>query len=281
MTYIINEKTYSFELIENNNGLFDRSIDTTYVIHLEGNGRLESIKNQFKNYIPSKKIYILHNKGFKSGLKDDFITNTAQDLDDAYLTIFKHSQNNHFKNILILEDDFIFDKKINDKEITDDINQFIVKKTAKNENFMYYLGCIPNTIQEYNKNHFKCLNGWMTHSIIYSENFIKNVLEDSKLQEDIFTKYIGWDVFIEKYIKKNKDFKRYLYKDCLCYQAFTETENLKTCWFKEQEYNKIPILGEIIRKTAVDLELLKFKLLNTKDNPELYFNLVYLICKRI
>ena len=108
MTYEINEKAYSFELIENNYGFLDESVDATYVINLEGNGRLESIKNQLKKYIPSKKIYILYNKGFKTGLKPSYINISAQDLDDAYFTIFKHSQNNHLKNILILEDDFIF-----------------------------------------------------------------------------------------------------------------------------------------------------------------------------
>jgi len=129
MIYEINESAYSFELIENSSGFLDHSIDATYVIHLDGNGRLESIKNQLKKYIPSKKVYILHNKGYKTGLKPEFVTNTAQDLDHAYVTCFKHSQNKHFKNILILEDDFIFDKNINNTEIKDDINEFILKKT--------------------------------------------------------------------------------------------------------------------------------------------------------
>ena len=172
MTYEINEKAYSFELIENNYGFLDESVDATYVINLEGNGRLESIKNQLKKYIPSKKIYILYNKGFKTGLKTNYITNSAQDLDDSYLTIFKHSQNKHFKNILILEDDFIFNKKINNKEITDDINQFILKRSEEKEDFLYYLGCLPVIIKKYNENHYKCLNGTLAHSIIYSENFI-------------------------------------------------------------------------------------------------------------
>ena len=280
MSYEINEKAYTFELIENNIGFFDESIDATYIIHLEGNGRLESIKNQLKNYIPSKKIYILHNKGFKTGLKPEYISNSAQDLDDSYLTIFKHSHNNNFKNILILEDDFIFVKKINNKEVTNDINQFILNKTVKEENFIYYLGCLPVIIKKYSGNHLKCLNGSLAHSIIYSENFIKTVLEDSKLQEDIFKKYIHFDGFIEKYSYKNTEFKRYLYKDCLCYQPFTETENLTTCWFKEYEY-KIPFFGELIRKMFVNFELLKFKILNTKDNPEFYFKLTYLFCVKI
>jgi len=104
-------------------------------------------------------------------------------------------------------------------------------------------------------------------------------LEDKKLQEDIFIKHIHWDVFIENHIIT--DFKRYLYKDCLCYQTKTETENLKTCWFNKEEFSKIPVLGEIIRKMFIDFTLLNFKLLNIKDNPELYFKLYYLLCVKI
>ena len=269
MKYEINENAYSFELIENSSGFFDNSIDATYIIHLEGNGRLESIKNQLKEYIPSKKIYILHNKGYKTGLKPEFVTNSAQDLDHAYLTIFKHSQNNYFKNILILEDDFIFDKKINNNEITNDINQFILKKTTEKENFIYYLGCLPILIQNYDKKHLKCLFGVATHSIIYSENFIKFVLEDSKLEEDIFTKYIGWDIFIEKYSKKNKDFKRYLYIECLCYQVITETENSKM-WNINLTNNKF--INTIIQEN-INIIL---KILDTLDfNSILTFDLLY------
>jgi hypothetical protein len=275
MTYEINENAYTFELIENSSGFFDNSIGATYVIHLEGNGRLDSIKNQLKEYIPSKKIYILHNKGFKTGLKPDYITATSQDLDDAYVTCFKHSQNKHFKNILILEDDFIFDKNINNTEITDDINQFILKKTDEKEIFIYYLGCIPITIQEYSNKHFKCLSGWVTHSIIYSEQFVKFVLEDSQLQEDIFNNYIGWDNFIEKYSQKNTYFKRYLYKDCLCYQPFTETENSKI-WYTKLFNNKFinTIIQENINIILKNSDTLNINLL-------LLFDLLYQICIKL
>jgi hypothetical protein len=59
MIYEINENAYSFELIENSSGFFDDSIDATYVIHLEGNGRLESMKKQLKKYIPSNFVIIM------------------------------------------------------------------------------------------------------------------------------------------------------------------------------------------------------------------------------
>ena len=45
----INDKAYQFELIENNCGLFDDGIiNTTYIIHLENNGR---VSYKFKIYV--------------------------------------------------------------------------------------------------------------------------------------------------------------------------------------------------------------------------------------
>ena len=130
--FSINYKAYMFELFENENVLFDNDvINATYVIYLEGNGRYENILKQIKKYKTNNKIYILHNKGFKTGLKDDFIDKPPLDLIDAYLTCFKHASNNNYKNVLIFEDDFICDEKILDKSIANDITNFIKFKTKQ------------------------------------------------------------------------------------------------------------------------------------------------------
>ena len=54
---------YTFEQIEYSNGLLD--LDATYIIHLEGNGRIENIKSQLNEYHPTNLVYILYNKGYK------------------------------------------------------------------------------------------------------------------------------------------------------------------------------------------------------------------------
>ena len=51
---------YKIKTIYNTNGLFDYSIDATYIIYLEGNiKRLKNIQEQLNNISPSKKIHIL------------------------------------------------------------------------------------------------------------------------------------------------------------------------------------------------------------------------------
>ena len=164
---------YNFEQIHlNNNNLLNNSVDATYVIHLENNGRLNSIYEQMTFFQPTKKVFILFNKGYKKCKKDSHINSTNTDLVDAYLKIFEHSTENYFNNILILEDDFIFNKKIKNKVICDDINNFILNK--KDEEFIYYLGCIPFLQNKYSGNHNLALITAGTHAVIYSKKLIDN-----------------------------------------------------------------------------------------------------------
>jgi hypothetical protein len=114
---------YTFTELNFDCGFLDDSCDVTYILHLEGNGRLGNIYDQLSKYKPTKKVIILFNKGYKKCNKKLKEYNSRYDLIDAFITIFNNAKN--YNNILILEDDFIFSDKILDKSITNDINQFI------------------------------------------------------------------------------------------------------------------------------------------------------------
>ena len=86
-----NKHCYYYQTIHNNNGLFDKCVDATYVIHLENNGRLNHIHNQLANFSPSSVVHILFNKGYKNCNKILPNQDTKCDLFDAFLQIFKHS----------------------------------------------------------------------------------------------------------------------------------------------------------------------------------------------
>ncbi len=55
---------YRFEEYNYTDGFFN-SIDTTYIIHLENNGRYDAIQDQLNKFHPTNRVYILYNKGFK------------------------------------------------------------------------------------------------------------------------------------------------------------------------------------------------------------------------
>ena len=214
---------YNFKQMHlNNNNLLNNSVDATYVIHLENNGRLNSIIEQLQFFQPTKQVFILFNKGFKKCKKDSHIISSNTDLVDAYFKIFEHSNENYFNNILILEDDFIFNKQIKNKVICDDINNFILNNNE--EEFIYYLGCLPFFQNKYSGNHNIVLISGGTHAVIYSKKLIDNTI--LKMDKKII---VDWDL-------ETKFFKKYMYNKPLCYQLFPETENYNN-WYSPLKFD--------------------------------------------
>lgn len=197
---------YEYEEYTYDNPLLD--IEATYIIHLIGNGRYESIMEQLKKYPISKKVYILLNKGYKNCKKDPIITKPPLDLIDAYLEIFKHAKTKN--NILILEDDFMFDDKILDPYHQKNVNDFIKKDFN-----IYYIGSIPFVLLPHDLLNYRSIYSLATHSVIYSKNF-RDKMTNVKINE-----IKDWDVYLQGITN------RYIYYTPLCYQLFTETENSK------------------------------------------------------
>ena len=215
---------------------FDKSllnVDATYIIHLEGNGRYESIIDQLNKYPISKKVYILLNKGYKKCKKNAAITKPPLDLIDAFLEIFNHAKNK--KNILILEDDFIFDDKILEPFHQNNLNYFIKEK--QEEKFVYYIGVLPLLLIPYNYyNYIGFTCG--THSVIYSKKMRESILNDKSKKSD-------WDVYI------NSNLNRFVYYTPMCYQIFSETENA-TYWGSDYTINLAFILKFILKLFNLD-----------------------------
>ena len=212
----VNSMCYYFKSHLYNDPLF-KSIDATYIIHLESNGRYQSIEDQLKLYHPSKIVYILFNKGYKKCEKEG-INAPAKDLIHAYKYILEDAK--RYNTVLILEDDFIFNPEV--KEHAHNVDQFVENHTR----FVYRLGCIP-TIQipynSYTNIGFSC----GAHATIYSKD-IRTQLLKSEIQD--------WDIELMKYIN-------YIYYKPLCYQLFPVTENQKQ-W---GDFNPITMLcGKIL-----------------------------------
>jgi hypothetical protein len=207
---------YHFEKYTFNEGLLHNCIDATYILHLEGNGRLVSIMEQLKKYKPSKIVYILHNKGFKKCKKAEHIKSPPRDLVDANIQIFNHSKSQNYENILVLEDDFFFNDKIKSKSVQDNVTKFIKSKSG--EPFLYLLGCVPwfsiPQMDGYTYYSTMCTG---THACIFSKSYREKLME-SNLERD-------WDLI---------NLSGYMYFEPLCYQLFPETENRKH-WGEDNE----------------------------------------------
>lgn len=211
-------KCYYFKEFKYKFGLFDKSIDCSYIIHLEGNNkRLLNIKNQLNKYKPTKNIIIYFNKGFKKCKKKLYKQQTNYDIIDSYIKIFKHAKSKNFKNIFIFEDDFILDRLILQEDINN-INNFCNNNIHKK--FTLSLGIIPIIYYPENKYINKSIIGPTTHNYIYSwkiRNFLlKNVKEINKCGD--------FDIYL------NQIFIKYFYYKPLIFQRFEETENQKN-WY--------------------------------------------------
>ena len=192
-----------------NEGIYDSSVDATYVIHLLGDvKRTNNILFQLQKLKPTKEIYILLNKGFT--YKEN-INNSSEDLVDCNLTIFKHANHKNYDNILILEDDFVW---LSDD--VKDVNYFC--NLHKNKEFLFYLGTLPFVFYPYTFTIYKGVINIMTHSIIYSAKARHKILE-----------YPAKICDIDLYLALNQ-YNSYFYYHTLCGQTYTKTINSKT-WF--------------------------------------------------
>jgi hypothetical protein len=197
---------YSFEILNYNDGMFNKCTDATYIIHLENNGRYVDIQKQLNNFHPNNIVYILFNKGYKCK-NNPKINKAYLDLTDAYNYIFKHSISMNYNNILILEDDFIFSPQTTKT----DINRICKFINSKSDSFVYKLGCIPLISLPLNNYNYISLAG-VTHACIYSKLFILKTLK----------KNINYD-----WDHNASNPYTYNYYKPICYQLFPMTENKK------------------------------------------------------
>jgi len=246
----MNNNCYQYKKIKYNDGIF-KNIDATYIINLKNNGRLPHIKNQLTKYHPSNNLYILFNKGYKKCDKDPSINTPALDLIDANHNIINHSIKNNHDTILILEDDFQFDKKVKYKRHANNIDDFISKNI--DNDFVYYLGTLP-FIKSYNTSkHPHIFVSAGAHACIFSKRIKRKLLTNIKKQND-------WDEYITKY-----PFNQYSYFIPLCYQLTPETENQKL-WAEH-----VPIIGPVYRNMLINI----FKFLRLDKHVQPGYDIFY------
>jgi len=214
----MNDKCFNYEKRYYKNGFFDSFVDATYILTMENSKRKLNYENQLKKYIPTKIVYIVVNKGYKKCTKKLVKQRPNYDLIDANLNIMNHSLKNNYENILILEDDFIFNDALIESKILNEIKDFF--NNNKNKNFYFNLGPSPSLFNIIpNKNIYKCILTFTTHGVIYKKNLILDILND----KNIYIKNDNY-IHIDRYISK---YSGYFYKIPLVFQTFPETENQK------------------------------------------------------
>jgi len=243
---------YRFELFEFEDGLF-RNVDATYILHLEGNGRLDDIYEQLKTYHPSNKVYIVYNKGYKKCEKNLEKQSTSYDLIHANITVFEHAQ--QYKHILVLEDDFYFSTEV--KNHAKHVDTFLKRDTP----FVYQLGSCPIFTYPIDMHHYR-VYGLLAHANIYSSAARKYIMND-KIIDNILKGFDG-------YLFENLPI--YMYYKPLCYQTLPKTENRKDWFIVEDWKSYIASILKFIDDTFITLT-------NLENEPEPGFSIRYFIAK--
>jgi len=203
---------YRFEKYTSSDGLYS-SIDATYILHLEGDPRLSNIKKQLSLAYPTNIVYIVFNKGYKKCKKDLAVQSSMYDIIHANLEVFKHSKLNNYSNILICEDDFVFNPDIKNMQHITNVNKFL--NDNDKEKFIYHLGALPFIVIPYNTYTYYSRATGM-HAGIFTKSAQEYILNYST-----HNTITDWDDFLINNVRK------YIYYKSLCHQTITNTENSK------------------------------------------------------
>lgn len=197
-------------------GKFDDIVDCTYIMTMENSPRTKTILETFTKYTPTSKCIIQYNKGYKNCKKNLKQQLPNHDLVHSIQNVFKHAIKSGCQRILVLEDDCMFDERINDPEIINDISKFINNNDPK----IYSLGTLFHLTFPWEpivSNHHRLIWGTCAHAMIYN---LKYMIETC----DIDFLGSGTDVEI------NRHWDKFVYYKPIAYQTFPDTENSRTGW---------------------------------------------------
>lgn len=207
---------YRYEYYNFSNGKFDDIIDCTYVLLMENSSRERSILETVSKYTLTSKCIIQYNKGYKNCKKNLEKQMPNHDLVHSLQTVFKHAIKNGYQRILVLEDDCMFDERINDPKVIRDISTFI----RNNDPQIYSLGTYFHFSFPWEilfSNNQRMLLPGMAHAMIYNIKYIKEKCDTQFLcNHTDFESIRHWDKFT--------------YYKPLAYQTIPDTENSDT-WF--------------------------------------------------
>lgn len=215
-----NENCYYYKNIFFEKGILDNIIDCCIVLLLETNKkREESILNTVNKFKLCKNTIIQYNKGYKNCKKNLYKNNSLHDLNDSYYYAFKFAEEKGIKNLLVLEDDAIFDNNILNPKIIKDIEDLYKNVDVD----LFSLGTCVKLIHPKNFiidtfNCKKLIFFTATHACIYNKLF-----RDIFIKKYENTRQIGFD----EDLNINNYNNIYTYNKPLAYQPFIVTENSK------------------------------------------------------
>ena len=218
----LKENCYRFETITSDNYLFN-DVEETYIMTMENSKRIKEVMDELNFIFPTKKVNFVYSKGWKkcnNYLPDGRKVNvTFEDIGHTNLEIFKDARSKNLSSILVLEDDFFWDRKLNDKDkqqlnqITNELDYDAITLGS----FFVPKMCTHNV---FNRISLKLNYMKPIQSIIYSKKGYEKMIQIFETCCKDIKKYDIEDIV-------NKLDEKYGYYKPVIFQTFPETENQK------------------------------------------------------
>lgn len=222
---------YTEEYIETGkNGFLEESCAMTYIIHLVGNGRYETLIKEYHEFPTTENAILVRNQGYKRGhicQKHPKIQTSFQDLMDAFFTVMRMAERDYpGQNIVVLEDDFVMVPSTYESiSVKKEVNEFILQH--QHENMVYSLGLLPLFCSvsfsfqpsPHRISYLKCT----THAMVYTSSFRKYILSQYSSHRwlQLHLLFQDWDTILEK----ERQVTKYFYTEPICIQKMYFTEN--------------------------------------------------------
>jgi hypothetical protein len=214
--YVVTKRSF-------HSGIFDSSVDATFIVTLVGSPRLQEVQEQLDFIVPTREVYTVYNSvapGCAKELLGHPVKETYQDLMHAYLYVLQHAAQLKYKGrILILEDDFVWHPRLANKPIQEDLTTFLTSENPR----LYALGAVwgwafPSPFRAGNLKHIWINERAGSHALIISNETRSDLLAMKWAEER------KWD--IDEVLSSFGGM--YMYWQPLCVQCFSNTANKKT-----------------------------------------------------
>jgi hypothetical protein len=193
---------------------------------MENSPRERTILKTVQESHLTQRARIQYNKGFRKCEKTSLPKQkTNFDLIHALQNVFKDALTQGYKRIVVLEDDCIFDERIHDPEVVNDLTTFLRDRDPDVYNLGTWMYLTPPWAPLIQKHH-RMLAGALAHAMVYNKKYMETTLQAMHLGSDIEPMF---------------HFSAFTYYKPLAYQLLTETEN------RLEGYYGVPFISNFLR----------------------------------
>ena len=195
--------------------MLDSCVDRGYLLTMTHSTR--PYLEQWAKYIPTSKIIVQSNVGFKQCTKQLPLQNHVNDISHALCNVFQHALRNRYQRILVLEDDFCFA----DTHSNTDIRRICTFLNRPETNVDIYSLGTPICLGRPSRYifHVRLYQHLSAHAIIYSQYYMREYITAFEVA------IVAQQKFACDEFWNTRHFNMFHYYKPICFQLYIPTDN--------------------------------------------------------